>query len=81
MGKVPVLWANPERWKDGGQQPRRGGTGGPGTNLGKQPVLQRGFRLSFILILYTDTQPLPDFSTKCDFCWANYIRMDAAGIH
>lgn len=33
------------------------------------------------LILYTNMRLLPDFSTKYDFCWANYIRMDAAGIH
>lgn len=64
-----------------GRRRRLGGTAGLGIQRGKQPVFQRGFLLSFILILYTDTQLLPGFSTKYDFCWANYIRMDAAGIH
>ena len=44
-------------------------------------MFQRSFLPSFILILYTNKQLLLDFSTKYDFCRANYIRMDAAGIH
>lgn len=90
MGNVPVLGTDPERCRDTWCPPaaapaparrRLGGTAGLRVNRGKQTVFQRACLPSFILILYTNTQLLPDFSTKYDFCWANHIRMDAAGIH
>lgn len=90
VGNVPVLGTNPERCKDtwcpraaapAPARRRLGGTAGLRVNQGKQPVFQRAFLPSFILILYTNMQLLPGFSTKYDFCWANHIRMDAAGIH
>lgn len=73
----------PERCRDIWEQqhqPQVKGKAG-GTTGWAQAWGSSHFLPSFILILNTNMPLLPGFYTKYDFCWANYIRMDATGIH
>lgn len=79
--KDAAIWSPRAAAPAPGRRRRLGGSAGLSLKPVKQPVFPHSFLLSFILILYTNTQLLPGFSTKYDFCWANYIRMDATGIH